>query len=159
MSLILGDVERACIAAEGRRTYPNECCGFLLGRDVGEHAQVEEVVPAVNARDDSPRNRYLIPPEAFLHVQRDANARGLDIVGFYHSHPDVEAYPSAFDREHAWNGYYYVIVSVREGEPREVRAWRLRDERDGFDEAVPEISLEAAANGTARNHSRESRVS
>jgi proteasome lid subunit RPN8/RPN11 len=55
-------------------------------------------------------------------------------VGFYHSHPDVEARPSAFDRDHAWSGYSYVIVSVRGGVPRETRSWELRPDRSAFDE-------------------------
>jgi len=141
MSLILGEAERAHIAREGRDAYPNECCGFLLGREIDGRARVEEVLPAVNARDDSPRNRYLIPPEAFVRVQREATARGRDIVGFYHSHPDVEARPSAFDQDHAWPGYYYVIVSVLGGAPAELRAWRLRGDRDAFDE----VNAEAAS--------------
>lgn len=134
MTLVLEARHRETIEREGRAAYPNECCGFLVGRDVEGAAQVLEVVPAVNTREDSPRNRYLIPPEVFARVQRDAAAQGLDIVGFYHSHPDVEARPSTFDREHAWPFYRYVIVSVHAATTKDLRAWRLRPERDAFDE-------------------------
>ena len=138
MTLLLASEHQARIADEGRAAYPHECCGFLVGRFAGERAEVEEIRPAHNAREDSPRNRYLIPPEVFMRAQRQALAEGRDIVGFYHSHPDVAAAPSAFDRDHAWPGYHYVIVSVQQGEPGELRAWRLRAERDAFDETPVE---------------------
>ena len=69
-----------------------------------------------------------------MHVEKEAHERGLEVVGFYHSHPDVEARPSAFDRDHAWSGYSYVIVSVRGGTAQETRSWELRPDRSAFDE-------------------------
>ena len=111
------------IRAHGRETYPHECCGFLLGPARGDAAL--EAVRASNARADSPQNRYLIPPGEFVRAQRDADRRGLDIVAFYHSHPDHPARPSRFDQDHAWPGYAYLIAEVRGGEPRELRGFRL----------------------------------
>ena len=122
------------IRAHGKETYPHECCGFLVGR-AGE---VVELARASNAREDSPKNRYLIPPVEFVRVQREADARGLDIVGFYHSHPDHPARPSAFDREHAWPGYAYLIVAVAKGVPDELRGFRF----DAPDEPFAEIELD-----------------
>lgn len=152
--LIVSGQDLARIAEEGRRSYPHECCGFLLGSWSEERRTVTEILPAENARSDSRHNRYLIPPEVFLRVQKAAEARFLDVVGFYHSHPDVEARPSAFDRDHAWPGYSYVIVSVRGGAPRETRSWVLDDTREAFREeplvtAEAESASEAAPGASA----------
>ncbi|MEP7027914.1 MAG: M67 family metallopeptidase [Candidatus Eisenbacteria bacterium] len=126
------------IRAHGRETYPHECCGFLLGAP--QAGEAVELLRASNAREDSPQNRYLIPPVEFVRAQRDADQRGLDIVGFYHSHPDHPARPSAFDRDHAWPGYAYLIAEVRGGEPLDLRGFRLETVGGVFHE----ISLEEA---------------
>jgi proteasome lid subunit RPN8/RPN11 len=111
------------IRAHARETYPLECCGFLIGSPAAH--TVSELVRASNAREDSPHNRYLIPPVEFVRAQRDADRRGLEIVGFYHSHPDHPARPSAYDQAHAWAGYAYLIVAVAQGEPAELAGWTL----------------------------------
>ncbi len=125
--------------AHGARDYPHECCGFLVGRlappELGAGGVlVARIVPAANTREDSPRNRFEIDPGELVRTDRAARAEGMGVVGFYHSHPDAPAQPSNFDREHAWPGYCYVIVSVRQGGPQEMRNWRLREDRSGFDE-------------------------
>lgn len=101
------------IRQHGEETYPNECCGVLLGHaDKGVHAVVE-AVRAGNIRTDSARNRYQIAPQELIHIQRNARQQGLDIVGFYHSHPDHPAQWSKTDlREAHWFGCSYVITSV-----------------------------------------------
>jgi proteasome lid subunit RPN8/RPN11 len=137
MSLKIAAALAEAIRAHGKETYPHECCGFLLGA-AGE---VREIARASNAREDSPQNRYLIPPIEFVRVQRDADARGLDVVGFYHSHPDHPARPSAFDREHAWPGYAYLIAAVDGGLPGELRGFRF----DAPDEPFAEIELDSLA--------------
>lgn len=116
-------------------TYPEECCGILIGRPLGsgdEGAMVERLLSAQNARSESRGNRYLIEPRTILAAQREAQAAQMDIVGYYHSHPDHPAEPSEFDREHAWPGYSYLIVSVRAGKVVAARSWRLKDDRSGF---------------------------
>lgn len=140
------------IGREGRGSYPHECCGFLVGRWEDGRKIVAEVRPVENARHDAPHNRYLIPPEVFLRVQKNAHERDLDVVGFYHSHPDVEARPSGFDREHAWPGYSYVIVSVRAGEPRETRSWILEDDRGAFQEEPLELCEDVPGGGAPRSN-------
>ena len=118
-------------------TYPEECCGILIGRPLGngeEGAMVERLLSAQNARGESRGNRYLIEPQTILAAQREAQAANLDIVGYYHSHPDHPAVPSEFDREHAWPGYSYLIVSVLDGKVAAAKSWRLKDDRSGFDE-------------------------
>ena len=134
--LRIAAADLARIRAHGEEAYPEECCGVLVGRDAmgGEPATVDHLVAASNERADSRHNRYVISPQALLAAQRGARERGLEIVGYYHSHPDHPARPSEFDREHAWPGTSYVIVSVREGKAVDCRSWRLRDDRSAFDE-------------------------
>ena len=122
------------VRAHAARDYPHECCGFMLGRAGAEETVVARTMPAANTRQDSPRNRFEIDPGELVRVDRAARAEGQDVVGFYHSHPDTPARPSEFDREHAWPGYCYVIVSVVAGHPQEMRNWLLRDDRTQFDE-------------------------
>jgi proteasome lid subunit RPN8/RPN11 len=116
--------------------YPNEACGVMLGRD----GVVTEIVSADNQRTDSARNRYLIDPLVYLKIEREADKRGLQVVGIYHSHPDVAARPSQFDLDHAWPDFSYLIVSVVKGKAVESNSWRLRDDRSRFDQDLVEIS-------------------
>jgi proteasome lid subunit RPN8/RPN11 len=115
-------------------SYPDECCGVLIGRILDGSTVVERVLSADNERDDSRHNRYLINPETVLAAHKEARALGLDVVGYYHSHPDHPARPSEFDREHAWPGVSYLIVSVEKGSVADSRSWRLADDREKFDE-------------------------
>jgi proteasome lid subunit RPN8/RPN11 len=110
--------------------YPNEACGVLLGNA----GVVTEVVAAGNERTDSARNRYLIDPLAYMKIERDADRRGLQVLGIYHSHPDVPAVPSQFDLEHAWPNLSYLIVSVCQGKAVESNSWLLREDRSQFDQ-------------------------
>ena len=123
------------IRAHGSETYPAECCGALLGRDAETGREVLDLLPLVNRRTDSPGNRYAITSDDFRAAENAAGKRGLDLVGWYHSHPDHPALPSEYDREHAWPWYSYVIVSVSERVPRQMTCWRLGDSRIRF---VPE---------------------
>lgn len=128
------------VHADLERAYPNEGCGLLVGQ--GEAVmRVLERVPADNRRvpEGAAARRYLIDPDEYRRVSRAVSQRGLEIVGVYHSHPDAAATPSAYDREHAWPWYCYLIVGIRRGVAREARAWRLRDDRSGFDEHSLEI--------------------
>jgi proteasome lid subunit RPN8/RPN11 len=131
--LYLTREQRDSIAAHGERTYPHECCGFLIGTRREGQKWVEEVRPAGNARDDSPQNRYLIEPVEMLHAERDARRVGREILGFYHSHPDVPARPSEYDREHAWPVYSFLIMSVNGGRTTEMHSWVLKEDRSQFD--------------------------
>jgi proteasome lid subunit RPN8/RPN11 len=117
-------------------SYPDECCGVLIGRALEEATVVERVLSVGNERQDSRHNRYLISPETVLAAQKEARALGLDVVGYYHSHPDHPARPSDFDREHAWPWVSYLIVSVQKGKVADMRSWRLQEERLSFEEEV-----------------------
>lgn len=125
---------KAAIDTAVREAYPHEGCGFLLGEGDEAEICVREVRPATNARDDSPHNRYLIQPEEFLRAIQEAEKRDLDVVGFYHSHPNAPGVPSTFDRDHAWPRYAYLVVSVRDRTVGECRAWILDAESGEFEE-------------------------
>ena len=133
MSLKISEELLEGIREHGKEAYPNECCGVLLGRIEDSRKSVVELRAMENTREDSPRNRYLISSRELLEAEKAARARGLDIVGVYHSHPDHPARPSEFDREHAFPWYSYIIVSVRGGEPLDLTSWTLRDDRTAFD--------------------------
>ncbi len=123
----------ARIRAHGRDTYPHECCGALLGKDSDDDARaVTDLYPLVNRRDDSPRNRFSITGADFREAEQAAKNAGLDVIGWYHSHPDHPALPSEYDREHAWPWYSYVIVSIANGEAQAMASWRLSDDRMRF---------------------------
>ncbi|MCC6164391.1 MAG: M67 family metallopeptidase [Acidobacteria bacterium] len=125
---------RTAIAAHARDDYPDECCGLLLGTFSGDDRTVMAVEPLGNAREDAARHhRFLIGPDEMRRADSDARARGLDIVGIYHSHPDCPAVPSQYDIDHAWPTYSYVIVAVSDVAITDMQSWRLRDDRTTFD--------------------------
>lgn len=140
LELAAGDL--AAIGRHGEHTYPEECCGFLLGRESAGTTRVARIVPAANERQDSRHNRFVMSPEIVLAAHKEARAAGLAVVGYYHSHPDHPAEPSEFDREHAWPGLSYLIVSVRGGQAGITRSWRLRDDRERFEEERLAADLE-----------------
>jgi proteasome lid subunit RPN8/RPN11 len=123
------------------RIYPEECCGFLIGtlREDGT-AVVVDAEPVENVREELKERRYQIAPADLFRAETKAAEAGYDVVGFYHSHPDHPAEPSATDlAEATFPGYAYVIVSVTRGVPGTIRSWSLRDDRTGFDEQSTEI--------------------
>lgn len=155
--LILTHRHRVAIERHAAATYPEECCGVLIGRAHPERREVliEQVLPARNEREEARENRFVIAPEVVLAATRQARSAGLDVVGYYHSHPDHPAEPSDFDREHAWPGLSYVIVAVEKGEPGAVRSWRLADDRSRFEEEG--LEEPRAATRPARSVERSAR--
>jgi proteasome lid subunit RPN8/RPN11 len=148
--LYLTPEQRDAISVHGEQTYPHECCGFLIGVLKGDQKRVEQVRPAGNAREDSPQNRYLITDREYYQVDREVSREGRAILGFYHSHPDVPAEPSAFDLEHApWPGYSMLIMSVNGGRTTEMHSWVLKEDRSQFDEetiVVEEVERDDVCN-------------
>jgi proteasome lid subunit RPN8/RPN11 len=132
------------IRAHGIKTYPHECCGALLGRDSDGSREVIELLELANRRQDSPRNRFEVTPDDVRLAERTGREKKLELLGWYHSHPDAPARPSEYDRDHAWPWYSYIIVSVERGEPRDTKSWRLQDDRSGYE---PE-AIETAARVT-----------
>ncbi len=120
------------IRAHGAEYYPHECCGALFGRDRNSGREILDLLPLENRHGDSSRNRFTISPADFRRAENVARECGLDLVGWYHSHPDHPALPSEFDRANAWPWYSYVIVSVERRRPGQVTSWRLADDRVRF---------------------------
>jgi len=132
MILRMNSVDRMKIQAFAEESYPNECCGFLIGTTGAAQKVVEKVRFANNSRTRK-HNRYLIDPAEFQSVERALRESSCEIVGFFHSHPDVAAEPSPYDLEYAWPWYSYLIVSVRHGKAVEANSWQLKDDRSAFE--------------------------
>jgi proteasome lid subunit RPN8/RPN11 len=145
------------IRSHGAETYPHECCGALLGRDASAlgrgdsekdaltpSREIVALFPLVNRRDDSPRNRFSVSADDVRSAEKAARDQGLEVVGWYHSHPDHPARPSTYDRDHAWPWYSYIIVSVQNGAPQDMTSWRLNDDRQEFSPEGIEIRHRAA---------------
>ena len=119
--------------AHGERDYPYECCGLMLGRFVDARKQVVEMYAISNAREEeAKRNRFLIRPDELMRGEKYARDKGLDVVGFYHSHPDDVAVPSQYDLEHAWPTYSYIVMSVQKGRAVDLRSWEMEADRSRF---------------------------
>ena len=128
------------IRAAGTTAYPNECCGIMLGHDEGDVHVVQALRPIANARESGEQyHRFLITAEDMMQAELEACRLGLEIIGFYHSHPDHPARPSDYDREHALPFYSYIILRVAEGSPELMTSWLLRTSREAFDSEPIEI--------------------
>ena len=136
----------AALKSHGEETYPHECCGVLLGRMEDDDRQVSEVVRCGNTRDDRPQDRYHIDPRELVRIQRQGRERGLDIVGFYHSHPDHPARWSQTDLAEAhWIGCSYVITSVEKGRAVTTNSFALlgtTEEDKHFEDEKVEVNAE-----------------
>ncbi len=146
--LRLNYADYEALRAHGEETYPNECCGILLGQaeaNVGN--EVRQIVRAGNTRTDAAHNRYNIAPHELIMAQRVGRRSGLDIVGFYHSHPDHPAKWSETDFAEAhWIGCSYVITSVEQGKAAVTNSFLLKgpsEEEKHFEDEAIEISLQS----------------
>lgn len=123
------------IEAHGEKTYPNECGGMLIGRFENGEKTVVELLPMENAMSEAEQhNRVLILPKDVLRAERFAREKRLDVVGYYHSHPDHPAIPSQFDLDHALPVWTYIIVSVEKGKAVNLRSWEMENDRSKFNE-------------------------
>ena len=129
MSLTLQSGIADAIRAHGVETYPNECCGALIGRD----DVVTATFASPNTTEEGPRRRFLVRPDDYRQAEKRARELGADLLGFYHSHPDHPAKPSQYDLDHAWPSFSYIIVSVRSGVPEDMTSWRLSEDRSAFE--------------------------
>jgi len=146
MILTIKPEHAGAIREHAARDYPEECCGALLGAVEGCRKVVVEIVPMKNLRHDpsrapellpvgdlareTGRNRYLVDPLEQLRMEKGARARGLEVLGYYHSHPDHPARPSNYDRAHAWPCYSYLIVSVERTGAQSLTCW-VQDREGG----------------------------
>lgn len=131
-ALLCNEAALAAIRAHGEATFPHECCGALLGSSDAQ--TVVEALALPNTTEEGPRRRFLVRPADYRTAESSADARGLDLVGFYHSHPDHPARPSQHDLDHAWPSFQYIIVSVLQGQAADLRSWQLLPDRSAFTE-------------------------
>ena len=133
--IALGQQHLTEIRAHGERDYPYECCGLLIGRFARDGTKlVLETYPISNAREEAAkRNRFLIRPEELLRGEQYAREKKLEVIGFYHSHPDDRAVPSQYDLEHAWPTYSYIVVSVVRARAKDLWSWEMQADRSRFD--------------------------
>lgn len=121
---------RDAVIADCQVRRPDEACGVLVADATGhviDAVPVENVWPVIGERG----HRFAIDPLRQLQIEREAEAAGRSVAGFYHSHPTARAVPSEFDRGRAWPIYIYVIVGFSDGDDVEFRAWGL-DESGAF---------------------------
>jgi proteasome lid subunit RPN8/RPN11 len=134
MPLKIGRGDVGHIHEHAVESYPEECAGALVGMDTGGMKIVVDVWRAENTHEEERSRRFLIEPLKIKEFEERAAERDMDVLGFYHSHPDHPAEPSEYDREHAWPGYSYVIASVGKDGVKEMRSWLLKHDRSGYDE-------------------------
>jgi proteasome lid subunit RPN8/RPN11 len=129
--LIVKQREYESLRRHGEETYPYECCGVLLGKFQDAGRIVQHVIRCGNTRDDRPQDRYHIDPKELIAAQRQAAQQGMEIVGFYHSHPDHPAQWSQTDLAEAhWLGCSYVITAVEKGTANRTNSFVLLGESE-----------------------------
>jgi proteasome lid subunit RPN8/RPN11 len=133
MTIEISTAQLKIIYDHAESIYPEECCGILLGKIAGIAKTVVEVIPTINTWEKAElegiertkHSRYTISPRAIFQAQKRGRNLQLEIVGFFHSHPDYPAIPSTCDRNQAWEVYSYPIVSVIQGKVTDIQSWVL----------------------------------
>jgi proteasome lid subunit RPN8/RPN11 len=131
MSLILPHPELSKLHAHAQEGYPHEVVGIIAGDK--QERLASRIHPLINERADSAHNRYTVSGLTLMRAEQELEAEGLDILGYYHSHPDHPSQYSEYDRDHALPNLSYVIVSVMDGRAVDTASWRLRDDRSAMD--------------------------
>ena len=133
--IYLSEEHKKAIEAHGELTYPYECGGMLIGRfDEDGKRTVIETFPLENSSTEDQKNRVLILPKDVLRAERYARSKKLDVIGYYHSHPEDVAVPSQYDLDHALPVWSYIIVSVIAGKAADLRSWVMENDRSKFNE-------------------------
>ncbi|MDX2137737.1 MAG: M67 family metallopeptidase [Chloroflexota bacterium] len=141
MQVRLPETLQQQIFAQLQAEYPHEGGGFLLGSVGGDTVVISDILSVANVFEESERHhRYAMTPQDWLRMEDEADARGLTIVGYFHSHPDSPAIPSEYDREYALPNFVYLITQVDSGAAVEMLGWRLRDDRTRFEAETLEIT-------------------
>ncbi len=135
MTIEISSVQLQMIFDRATAIYPEECCGILLGKFAGKYKTVVEVISTINEWTPSEldrrtkHSRYTVPAREIFQAQKRGRDLHIDIIGFFHSHPDYPAIPSECDRVQAWEIYSYPIVSVIQGKAIEIKSWVLDEDR------------------------------
>lgn len=103
------------MVAHAQSTFPDECCGVMIGKIDGDEKNVTAAIAVENAYKGKQEDRYEIRPEDLLAADKKARAQGLDLIGIFHSHPDCDAYFSKTDLENSCPWYSFVVLSIKGG--------------------------------------------
>jgi proteasome lid subunit RPN8/RPN11 len=151
MSLVLTSQQKAQIEREGVAAHPNECCGAMLGKDMGSGKTILRIVHRLEKLTnsyaaDEQYHRFSLNPRELMELDKRAGEMGMAVLGFYHSHPDHPARPSETDRLHAWPYYSYVIVSISKGADvggtsMPLTSWQLDEATEQF--VAEEVIIES----------------
>src|SRR5690606_35956488 len=145
MSVILSQTLQSQIFQHLQSTYPNEGGGFLLGSIKGENIRILETIQIDNVfAEEEQYHRYAMTPQDWMRLEDEADSRGLTLVGYYHSHPDSPAIPSAYDRDHALPNFVYIITSVQDAKAVDMKVWRLDPDRTQFHQGTLTIDKAGA---------------
>ena len=116
----------------GEKDYPFECCGFILGHFIDDKSVGTEYIATPNTKEENKERRFLIDPMVYQDAEDQADKKGISIISIVHSHPDHPDRPSDFDKNHAWPGFSYIIMSVKKGISVSYRSWKLNQDRTKF---------------------------
>ncbi|MCC6599648.1 MAG: M67 family metallopeptidase [Crocinitomicaceae bacterium] len=134
--LFLSSAAKNKIISEAILSSPDECCGFLFGREYNEHRTITEVCPVANAKEGDKKRKYEIFPVDYLKAEKYAETNGLDLLGIYHSHPNHPSVPSEHDRVAAQPYCSYIIISVTDGAFNTIQSWRLNEDFQFEEETI-----------------------
>jgi len=117
-------------------TFPDECCGFLFGKEENDSRTVIKIQVVDNAKEGDKRRRFVISAKDYLNAEQFADANNLQLIGVYHSHPNHPAIPSEHDRVAAQPYFSYIILSVMNGEFDHIRSWQLNEQQQFEEEKI-----------------------
>jgi proteasome lid subunit RPN8/RPN11 len=113
--------------ADALRSFPDECCGFFFGNEIGQERIITNILTVDNSKEGDKRRRFEIAPKDYLDAERFADENELQLLGVYHSHPNHPAVPSEHDRIAAQPYFSYIIISVKEKMIADIRSWQLNE--------------------------------
>lgn len=135
--IIIDTQARAALLKDAIAAFPDECCGFLFGKEDAHGLRaITEIQVVNNAKEGDKRRRFAIAPLDYIRAEEYADENQLQLLGVYHSHPNHPAVPSEHDRVAAQPWFSYIIVSVLDGKPDALRSWRLNDDNQFEEENV-----------------------
>ena len=123
------------------QSFPNECCGFVFGKEIGEERIITELLTVNNSKEGDKRRRFEIAPKDYINAERFADEKELQLLGVYHSHPNHPAIPSEHDRIAAQPFFSYIIISVKHEEIAAIRSWQLNDNLQFEEETIENQSI------------------
>jgi proteasome lid subunit RPN8/RPN11 len=144
VAVILSSALQQVIFQQMEHTYPNEGGGFLVGVQRADDTIVQDVIGVENVFETEEQyHRYAMTPQNWAVMEDKADALGMSLIGYYHSHPNAPAIPSEFDRAHALPNFVYLITSVMNGQAVDQRVWHLKQDRSAFEQGILRIQPDA----------------